>query len=162
MMAMPHSPKPTYWSPRMTDGQYAVFHFDIKTMSLRDAEGNFLSPPNDGPLVFNSLDAARSYSQRKIATTPALGCRIYDHHGQVVESFSNADVYDRHHGLPAAKRNLAIGAVCLVAGIGGIALDASFNWRLIFGVVIGIRCVWVGAVKLMDGFAGWRAETSGG
>ena len=146
----------------MRESQYAVFHFDIKTMSMRDREGNFLSPDNDAPLLFDSLDGARAYAQQEIAAKPALGCRIYNHAGQVVESFSNAEIYDRHHGLPAAKRNVAIGAICLLAGIGGIALDASFNWRLIFGVVFGIRFVWAGCVKLMDGFAGWKAETSGG
>jgi hypothetical protein len=154
--------KSTYWGPAMRESQYAIFHFDIKTMSMRDAQGNYLSPDNDAPLIFDSLDGARAYAQREIAAKPALGCRIYDFHGRVVESFSNREIYDRHHGLPAAKRNVAIGAICLLAGIGGIALDASFNWRLIFGVVFGIRFVWAGCVKLMDGFAGWKAETSGG
>ena len=46
----------TYWAPPMSANQYAVFHFDIKTMSMRDAEGEFLS--------------SRSHSQQKIAVTP--------------------------------------------------------------------------------------------
>jgi hypothetical protein len=146
----------------MRESQYAVFHFDIKTMSMRDAQGNYLSPDNDAPLIFDSLDDARSYAQHEIARKPALGCRIYDRQGRVVESFSNPEIYDRHHGVPAARRNVAIGAVCLLVGAGAIALDASLNWRLIFGVVFGIRFVWVGCVRLMDGFAGWKAETSGG
>jgi hypothetical protein len=28
----------TYWGPAMTDSQYAVFHFDVKTMCVRDAD----------------------------------------------------------------------------------------------------------------------------
>jgi hypothetical protein len=28
----------TYWGPAMTDSQYAAFHFDVKTMCVRDAE----------------------------------------------------------------------------------------------------------------------------
>ena len=146
----------------MSPNQHAVFHFDVKTMSMRDAQGRFLSAENDSPLIFNTLDQARSYSQQKIADTPALGCRIYDHQGRAVQSFSNPGIYDRHHGLPAAKRNVALGAICLLAGAGGVALDASLKWRLTFGVLLGIRFLWVGTVKMIDGIACWKAEGSRG
>jgi hypothetical protein len=86
-----------------------------------------------------------------------LGCRIYDHRGQVVQSFSDDGVYDRHHGQPAAKRNLWIGIACLVAGIGGVALDAWLGWSLTFGVLLGVRFLWVGTSKTADGIAGLRA-----
>jgi hypothetical protein len=142
----------------MQETQYAVFHFDVATMSMRDAEGNYLTSENDTPLIFNTLEEARHYSQQKIAATPALGCRIYDHRGKTIESFSNAQVYDRHHGRPAAKRNIAIGAACLIAGIGGVALDAWREWSLTFGVVLGIRFLWVGTVKMIDGVATWKSE----
>lgn len=153
--------KSTFWSSPISDSQYAVLHFDIKTMSMRDAGGNFLSS-EDGPLIFNTLDGARSYSEQKIAATPALGCRIYDHQGRAVESFSNPEVYDQHHGLPAAKRNLALGAICLLTGAGAVALDASLKWRLIFGTLFGIRFLWAGSVKLIDGIAGWKGQNSRG
>jgi len=146
----------------MSLNQYAVFHFDVKTLSMRDAEGQLLSSENDSPLIFNTLDQARTYSQQKIAANPALGCRIYDHKGRTVQSFSNPEIYDRHHGLPAAKRNLALGALCLLTGAGGVALDASLKWRLTLGVLLGIRFLWVGTVKMIDGIAGWKAERSGG
>jgi hypothetical protein len=152
----------TYWAQPMSPDQHAVFHFDVKTMLMRDAEGQFLSAENDSPLIFNTLDQTRSYSQQKIAATPALGCRIYDHKGRAVGSFSNSEIYDRHHGLPAAKRNVALGAICLLTGAGGVALDASLKWRLTFGVLLGIRFLWVGAVKMIDGIAGWKADSSCG
>ena len=63
--------KTNYWLLRMSASQYAVFHFDIKNMSMRDAEGELLSSDNDQPLIFNSLPDARSYSQQKIAATPS-------------------------------------------------------------------------------------------
>jgi hypothetical protein len=91
-----------------------------------------------------------------------LGCRIYDYKGRAVESFSNSEIYDRHHGIPAAKRNVALGAICLLTGAGGVALDASLKWRLTFGVLLGIRFLWVGCVKMIDGIVGWKAERSGG
>lgn len=62
--------------------------------------------------------------------------------------------------MPAAKRNLAIGSVCLLAGIGGIALDASLKWRLTLGVLLGIRFLWPGALKMIDGYAGWKSSSS--
>jgi hypothetical protein len=142
----------------MSANQYAVFHFDIKTMSMRDAAGNYLSSENDTPPIFNSLEEARAYSQQEIEAKPTLGCRIYDHQGQTIESFSNAEVYDRNHGLPSAKRNIAIGAACLMAGIGGVALDAWREWSLTFGVILGVRFLWVGSVKVIDGVAAWKSE----
>ena len=130
----------TYWGPQMQETQYGVFHFDVATMSMRDAQGNYLTSENDAPLIFNSLEEARDYSQQKIAATPALGCRIYDHRGQAIESFSNAQIYDRHHGRPAAKRDIAIGSACLIASIAGVALDAWREWSLTFGVIL-VSCL---------------------
>ena len=137
----------------MSASQFAVFHFDVKSMSLRDAKGEFLSDGNDQPLIFNSLAEAKSYCAEKVATTPALGCRIYDHDGNVVELFQNAELFTKHHGRPAAKRSLAIGATCFLGGLGSVALDAWFEWRLTLGVLIGARLLWVGSVKLIDGYS---------
>lgn len=109
----------TYWGPALLDSQYAVFHFDVKTMSLRDAAGNYLSSGNDAPLVFENRAAAETHCRQKIRATPALGCRIYDHRGQVVQSFSDRAVYDRHRGEPAAKRTLWSG-IATADGIAGL------------------------------------------
>jgi len=143
----------------MSPRQFAVFHFDVKTMSMRDAQGDYPPDGDDAPLIFDTIAEARFYCQKKIADMPALGCRILDHQGQVVQSFSDVEIYDRHHGRPAAKRDIALGTVCLLAGAGSVALDAWFGWRLIFGVVLGIRFVWFGASRLMDGFATWSSES---
>lgn len=142
----------------MRESQCAVFHFDVQTMSMRDAQGNYLSSGNDSPLIFNSLAEAQCYCEEKIAAAPALGCRIYDHQGQAIQSYSNDQVYDHYHGLPAAKRNVAFGTVCLLAGAGGVALDAWLDWRLTFGVLLGIRFLWVGAVKMIDGVTAWKTH----
>jgi hypothetical protein len=107
-------------------------------MSMRDAEGNYLSSDNDAPLVFTALSEAQSYCRRTITEKPALGCRILDHQGKVVQSFSDAVIYDKHHGRPAAKRNIALGTACLVAGACSVAIDAWFGWRLILGVLLGV------------------------
>jgi len=40
----------SYWGPAMTESQYAVFHLDVKTMSMREGE--------DVPLIFDGLAAA--------------------------------------------------------------------------------------------------------
>jgi hypothetical protein len=45
----------------MTEGQCAVFHFDVKAMSMRDP---------DAPLIFDSLADAESYSRDKITVNP--------------------------------------------------------------------------------------------
>ena len=118
----------TYWGPALEDSQYAVFHFDVKTMSLRDADGNYVSSNNDAPLVFDSRAAAEAYCRAKIAVNLAMGCRIYDHQGHAVQSFSNEAVYDRHHGVPAGKRSLWIGIACLL----------GWNWGRLTGCLDGM------------------------
>jgi len=75
-----------------------------------------------------------------------------------VETFSNREIYDRHHGRPAARRSMVIGDACLLAGMSGVALDAWFKWRLILGVMLGIRFLWVGTAKMIDGVADWKRE----
>jgi hypothetical protein len=152
------SRKSTYWGPPMSDTHYAVFHFDVKTMSMRDAQGDYLSAGNDAPLIFESLEQAQQYCTEKTAAMPELGCRIYDHRGQVVQSFSDEKIYERHHGRPAAKRNIALGSIFLVAGVGGVALDAWLEWRLTFGVLLGARFLWVGSVKMIDGITSWKEK----
>src|SRR5258708_2278429 len=100
----------------MTDSECAVFHFDVKTMSARDAEGRDPSAANAAPLIFDNLAEAESYSKNKIAAIPGLGCRIYDRDGKIVGTFADTQVYERFHGQPAAKRNLLVGMVCLTVG----------------------------------------------
>jgi hypothetical protein len=143
--------KSTYWGPAMTESQYAVFHFDVKKMTMR---GN-------APMIIDGLDAATSYCQQKIADTRAMGCRIYDRDGNIVRTFSDAEVYQKNHGRPAAKRSVIIGSACLLAGVGGVALDAWLEWRLTFGVLLGARFLWVGSVKLSEGIAGLMDERAG-
>jgi hypothetical protein len=129
----------------MTDSQYAVFHFDVKTMCVRDAEP---------PLIFDSLTHAESYSQHKILANPGLGSRIYDRDGKIVGTFIDTQLYERFHGRPAAMRSLQVGIACLLAGVAFISLDVWFGLRLIFGVFLGARFLWVAGVKLIDGVTG--------
>lgn len=138
----------SYWGPAMTESQYAVFHFDVKTMSMREGA--------DAPLIFDGLAAAERYSQDKIAATPELGCRIYDRGGKIVRTYIDTQVYERFHGQPAAKSSLLAGMACLIAGVGLISLDVWLGFRLIFGVFLGVRFLWVAAVKLIDGVTGLK------
>jgi len=142
--ALTVSKKSTYWGPAMSDSQYAVFHFDVKTMTMAETT----------PMIFDSLSDAQRHCQERIATTPAQGCRIYGHDGKIVQTFSDDKLYEQHHGRPAAKRNVIIGSLCLLAGISGVALDAWLEWRLTLGVLLGARFLWVGTVKMADGIAG--------
>jgi hypothetical protein len=137
----------------MTESQYAIFHFDVKTMSMRETR--------DVPLIIDGLEAATSYCRQKIVEAPALGCRIYDRDGKIIQTFSDAEVYRKNHGRPAAKRSLIIGCACLLTGIGGVVLDASLGWSLTFGVLLGARFLWVGSVKFSEGIAGLMDERSG-
>jgi hypothetical protein len=139
----------TYWGPAMAESQYAVFHFDVKTMAMREGDGD--------PLIFDSLLDAEVYAKDKIAVMPGLGCRIYDYAGKIVGTFNDARIYERFHGAPAAKRSLLVGTACLVAGVTLISLDVRFGFRLIFGVFLGVRFLWVAAMKLIDGVSGWKS-----
>ena len=134
-------PQATYWGPPMSASQYAVFRFDVKSMVMAEGE----------PLIFNTLPDAERYCQENIVATASLGCRILDHRGKPVRTFSDEQVYDKHHGRPAAKRNVWLGSALLVAGASSVALDAWLGWRLVFGVLLGVRLLWAGCVKTIDG-----------
>ena len=134
-------PKSTYWGPAMSDSQYAVFRFDVKTMVIAEGE----------PLIFNTLPDAEHYCQENIAAKPSLGCRILDHTGKTVRTFSDQQIYDQHHGRPAAMRNVWLGSALLLVGASSVALDAWLGWRLVFGVLLGVRLLWAGCVKTIDG-----------
>jgi hypothetical protein len=138
----------TYWGPAMTESQCAVFHFDVKTMSMLEAD--------NVPVIFDNLADAERYSKSKIASTPGMGCRIHDRDGKIVGTFADTQVYERFHGPPAARRSLLVGIACLVAGVGFIGLDVWFRFRLIFGVFLGVRFLWVAGVKLIDGVTGLK------
>lgn len=143
---MPEAParSATYWGPAMTGSQYAVMRFEVKSMVMLPGE----------PLLFDSLAEAEQYSKTKIAADPKVGCRILDHAGRTVGTWNDTEVYEQFHGQPAAKRDLTAGSVCLVIGVGLILLDWYYGLRLILGVFLGIRFLWVAATKLIDGFTG--------
>ena len=132
----------------MTEFQYAVFHFDVKTMTMAAGE----------PLIFDSLEDAQRHCQQTIAAKPTQGCRIYNRSGTIIKTFSDEQIYTRHHGRPAAKRNVLVGGLCLLVGFGGVALDAWLEWQLILGVLLGVRFLWVGTVKMAEGIAGLADE----
>ena len=141
--------KSTYWGPAMSDSQYAVFRFDVKTMVMADAD----------PLIFNTLPDAERHCRENIATNASLGCRILDHTGKTVQTISDQQIYEKHHGRPAAKRNVWMGSALLMIGISSVALDAWLGWRLVFGVLLGVRLLWAGTVKTIDGVTYLMRET---
>ena len=125
----------------MTDSQYAVFHFEVKSMVMVER----------APLIFDTFSDAERHCQENIAAHPSLGCRILDSSGKTIRTFSDHEIYDQHHGRPAAKRNVVLGSIFLAAGLGSVALDAWLGWRLVFGVLLGVRLLWAGCVKTIDG-----------
>jgi hypothetical protein len=135
----------------MSDSQYAVLHFDVKTMTMA----------GDAMLIFDTLPEAESHCRAQVASNAGRGCRILDHEGKIVQTFADDEVYGQHHGRPAAKRNVMIGAACLAAGMGGVALDAWLEWRLILGVLIGVRFLWMGTVRMAEGISGLMDERAG-
>ena len=144
----------------MTDSQCAVLHFDVKTMSARDAGGRESSSSNL-PLIFDNLADAERYAKDKVAAMPTLGCRIYDRDGKVLATLADGQVTQRFHGQPAARRSLLWGMLLLLVGVGLISLDVRMGYRLIFGVFLGVRVLWTAAFKLIDGIGGWKRGAPG-
>ena len=77
----------------MTDSQCAVFHFDVKTMSMRDAQGWRRTARQVCLPDLRQHDGCGKLLPGKIAVTPALGCRIYSHNGTVARTFADDQVY---------------------------------------------------------------------
>ncbi|HEX5226525.1 MAG TPA: hypothetical protein VFW44_02395 [Bryobacteraceae bacterium] len=127
----------------MTESQFAVMHFDVKSMVMLPGE----------PLLFNSLPDAESHCKGRLTADPKIGCRILDHAGRAAGTWNDISVFEQFHGQPAAKRNLLVGSVCLAIGLALILLDWHYGLKLILGVFLGIRFLWVAASKLIDGYA---------
>jgi hypothetical protein len=53
-----------------------------------------------------------------------------------------------------------VGMVCLVVGVGLISLDIWMGFRLIFGVLLGVRFLWAAAIKLIDGATALKRNIS--
>lgn len=132
----------------MSEFQHAVFQFDVKTLVM----------VGDSPRIFESLADAERYCRESIAANPALGYRILDHEGKTAGTVADDQLYAKHHGQPAAKRNLWVGAALLAAGAASVGLDAWLGWRLVFGVLLGIRFLWAGCVKTIEGVTSLRRE----
>ena len=132
----------------MSDSQFAVFRFDVKTMTMAGGD----------PQIFDSLQDAQRFCEERTLANPAQGFRIYDRGGKIIHTFSNEEVYEQHHGRPAAKRSIVVGSLCLIAGAASVALDAWLEWRLVFGVLLGVRFLWVGTVKFSEGVSALMDE----
>jgi len=142
----------------MSASQYAVFHFDVKTMTARDADCRETDDSASIPVIFDSLAEAESYCKSKVTSILGLGCRMVDREGKVAGTFLDTALYEHFHGRPAAKKSLLLGAIFFIAGVGLITLDARMGFRLIFGCLFGIRLVWAGAVKIIDGFGSLNSK----
>ncbi len=132
----------------MTDSQYAVFPFDVKTMMAREGQ----------PLIFDSLAEAERYSKDKVAGNPDIGFQIRECNGKLVATVNDPALYERFHGQPAARRSIWIGLANLVAGLILIGIDVRFGLRLILPFLLGFRFVWVAAVKLIEGYSALKTE----
>ena len=132
----------------MLESQYAVFKFDVRTIVMAGEQ----------PIIFESLPEAERYCRESIVAVTSIGCRILDYHGKTIGTFVDDKLYSKHHGQPAARRNLLLGVVFLIAGISSVGLDAYFGWRLVFGVLLGVRFLWAGCVKTIDGATALRSQ----
>jgi hypothetical protein len=54
-------------------------------------------------MIFDSQAASERHCQSKIASTPALGCQIYNNKGAIVQTLSDDRLLAMHHGRPRDK-----------------------------------------------------------
>ena len=142
------------WQGVVERGQFAVLYFDVKSRSMRAPNGEYLTRENGVLHVFETLLEARRHCDALVAQNARLGCLIYDAAGKRLETIEDEKFATHYHGRPAAWR-YTFWAAALFFGAGVcIVVDWFSGWRFIFGMIIGVKLLTLGAFFIAEGLAG--------
>ena len=113
--------KPASWMEIIQPGEYAAFLSDIETGAEMTGDGHYF---DDGMirscLLFDSLEEAEQYCQRKIEDSPNLRFDVFDSHGRAnppVATFANPRHRRRLDSPAESRRLMRWGWVAIVASL---------------------------------------------
>jgi hypothetical protein len=147
--------RPASWTEIVRPDQLAVFAKTADTDAACDADGQSFASTDEATLVlFDSLDDARDFCERRVGVNPAIQFDLYDYEGKAnpplltIVSETRASALETHPAALRRRKLTALGlissaAVCIV---GGIVADEDGTFVLPF--VVGI-CLFVAGGRLL-------------
>jgi hypothetical protein len=153
----------SHWTELLEPGQYALFVFDTRTRTPRNADGSIPGPEGKSLAFLESLEKAVAFANDLVSSDPAVYCEIYDHpgeYGQPLETIRDT-VFRDDYFRARARKELIGGAALLVCGVILAAIDFHRDLQWIWGYVIGLKCMIVGISLMVAGVVGLRKEQPG-
>jgi hypothetical protein len=142
------------WTHALAPSQYAVFHVDAETGRHRNAYGQrFASHWERTCLVFDSLEEAERYAEKKVAQVPSLACKIYDRSGDaegpvatVVSESVNPLTVER-----SGFRHARWGAALSILGVVCFWYLWWVSWDSVMAALFGSKFLTFGPALLTEG-----------
>ena len=138
------------WTGSLSSSEFAVQHFDPISNLVLGLDGKLPNARNNILLVFGTIAEAEDYSAKKIESSPAIGCLIYNSRGRLVRSIRAPTARPR----PPGAREILWGALFLLGGGLLLYFDIRAELTLIIGVLIGGRLIFAGISYLSRGIGG--------
>lgn len=155
--------KHAVWRSKLEPGEVALFHVDAKTGRARNRHGRPLeSHWLRECLVFDALDEAVAYAEQFVRDAPSCACRIFDAESEApIATVVNTDARPEDDPRRMVRR-AAWGLLLIAVGLFGIWIDWLFDWFYVLGVVIGVKFLTVGFVRLGEGLSYYLASRKRG
>lgn len=127
------------WLHELSPGNYPVFLRDARTSAERNAEGKPLRPGEPGVcVVFDNLESAKAFCERKMLEVPELRCDIYDHRGLVGPPVCT---FGDREWNPRPKTLMSLAAACVIVSVPLFWFDWHKRGEMILLSVLGINLV---------------------
>jgi hypothetical protein len=153
----------SHWTALLDPGQYALFVFDTRTRTPRNADGSAPGPKGRSLAILDSREEAVAFANDVVSRDPALYCDIYDQageYGQPLETIGDIAFRDKYV-RGRARKELIGGSVLFVCGMILAAIDFHRNLQWIWGYVLGLKCMIVGTCLMVAGAIGLQKERPG-
>jgi hypothetical protein len=111
--------------------------------------------------VFPCVEEAVAYAEKAVRDAPSIACRVFASDVDEPVEVVRAEPAARSADPKRARRRLAWGSTLVALGVVGILIDWHFDWYYLLGVLLGVKFLTVGAVRLVEAYVelrGVRAE----
>jgi len=149
---------PHNWTDVVHPGQYAVFHSDVHTNMEKNADGGAVTSSEESTcLVFDSLDEAEAYCEKKVNQISVLRCEIYDHTGK---SKPPKFTYVNKAYLKSPGKHAFWGWILVAASVPCFWIEWHWHGTLIVPVIVGINLAIAGLRMVYWGLGGTEKRRS--
>jgi len=150
--------RPPEWSALVHEGQFAVFHSDVRTDVEKNQDGRYLASGEDSTcLVFDSLAEAETYCESKVETISNLRCDIYDHTGK---SRPPLLTYVNKSQVKSPRKFVVLGYSFIAASIVCFLIEWHWNGTLVVPLVVGLNLLFAACRLIYWGAGGSEKRRS--